>query len=369
MVTFPRNSLLVLAAAPAAATAPAGAKPPAKPDPKAAQAGKIALAVADQFVIPTYRALLQAAEAQEKAWTAFAAKRETGDFVSLRAAYSALADSWAKAQLIKTGPITLFLRYDRFAYWPEARNATARALDQLIQSKNPKDLTAESLAHDSVAGQGLTALERLLYDGDGPEKLLKAPDKDGVWRTQVGVAIARNLATISRQVLADWTAPNGVRAAIAANKGWNNLFADAPEAARLLLTDLVAGFRLMHDVKLLPVLGANADVAKPKSAEAWRSGRSQRDLKLNLAAAQGLETAFAATVPAAHRAKIDALFAAAAKATDAVPADMGEAAADPKRRARVDAARAAIKAVQTEIAATLPGDVGVTLGFNSLDGD
>lgn len=354
-----RNSLLVLAAAPAAK----------KPDPKAAQAGRIALAVTDQFVIPTYRTLVAATEAQERAWTAFAAKRETGDFASLRTSYNALADAWAKAQLIKTGPVTLFLRYDRFAYWPEARNATQRALDQLLASKNPKDLTAESLAHDSVAGQGLTALERLLYDGDGPEKLLKAPGADGAWRTQVGVAIAHNLAAIAREVLADWAAPNGVRAAIASNKGWKNLFADAPEAARLLLTDLVAAFKLMHDVKLLPVLGANAGVAKPKSAEAWRSGRSSRDLKLNLAAAKEWEGAFAVSATPAHRAKLDSLFANAAKAVDAMPADMGEAAADPKRRGRVEAGRIAIKAVQTEIAATLPGDVGVTLGFNSLDGD
>ena len=36
---------------------------------------------------------------------------------------------------------------------------------------------------------------------------------------------------------------------------------------------------------------------------------------------------------------------------------------------RVDAARVAIKAVQTEIAKTLPADLGVILGFNSLDGD
>ena len=102
------------------------------------RAGRRALAVADQFVIPTYRALVQATEAQEAAWTAFAAKRETGDFASLRTAYNAAADAWANAQLIKTGPITLFLRYDRFAYWPEARNATQRALDQLLASKNPE---------------------------------------------------------------------------------------------------------------------------------------------------------------------------------------------------------------------------------------
>src|SRR3954465_8296080 len=117
MANFPGNSLLVLAAAPA----------PAKPDAKAraarAAAAKTALAVTDQFVIPTYRALVQATDAQEKAWTAFAAKRESGDFQSLRTAYNAVADAWANAQLIKTGPITLFLRFDRFAYWPEARNA------------------------------------------------------------------------------------------------------------------------------------------------------------------------------------------------------------------------------------------------------
>jgi predicted lipoprotein len=363
MGKFPRRSLLVLAAA--AAPGPA----PAKPNPKAAQAGKIALAVADQFIIPTYRALVQATDAQEKAWAAFAAKRETGDFASLRAAYNSACDAWANAQLIKTGPITLFLRYDRFAYWPEARNATQRALDQLLASNNPKDLAAESLAHDSVAGQGLTALERLLYDGDNPAALFKAPGKEGAWRTQVGLGIAHNLNLIARDVLADWTGSGGVRAAIAANKGWKNLFADAPEAARLLLTDLVAGFRLMHDVKLLPVLGKSADAAKPKSAEAWRSGRASRDLKLNLVAAQAMEKVFAANAPAAHRTKLDGLFADAAKAIDAMPADLGEAAADPKRRARVDGARAAIKSVQTEIANTLPGDVGVTLGFNSLDGD
>lgn len=362
MAFLSRKSLLLLAAAPAPAA-------PAKPDPKAAQAGKIALAVADQFVIPTYRTLVQATDAQEKAWAAFAAKRESGDFQTLRAAYNAVADAWANAQIIKTGPVTLFLRYDRFAYWPEARNATQRALDQLLNSKNPKDLTTESLAHDSVAGQGLTALERLLYDGDNPAAALKAAGRDGQWRTQVGAGIARNLNVIAREVLADWTAPDGVRAAIATNKGWKSLFADAPEAARLLLTDLVAGFKLMHDVKLLPVLGANAEVAKPKSAEAWRSGRSQRDLKLNLVAAQAMVKPFAAGAPAAHRTKLDQLFANAAKAVDTMPSDVGEAAADPKRRARVDSGRAAIKAVQTEIAATLPGDVGVTLGFNSLDGD
>ena len=353
-----------------AAEVKAGAKATAKaaPNPKAAEAARAALAVVDRAIIPSYRALAEAADAQEKAWTAFGANRATGNIESLKAAHNTTADAWARAQLVKTGPLSLFLRYERFAYWPEARNVTQRMLDALIASNDPKELAPQTLVRDSVAAQGLTALERLLYDGNAAQ-LLKAPGKPGEWRTQVGQGIARNMSSIAKDVVSEWTAADGVRAAIAANKAWKTIFADTPEAASLLLTDLVSAFRLMHDVKLLAVMGASADVARPRVAESWRSGRAQRNLKLNLESAQAMTKIWAETVPAAHRTKIDTLYATALKAMDAVPADLGEAAADPKRRALVDAARAGIKAVQVDIAAVLPADLGITLGFNSLDGD
>lgn len=342
---------------------------PAAPNPKAAQAARAVLAVVDRRILPSYRALAEAAEAQENAWTAFAGDRAAGDFQSLRTAFHAVSDAWARAQLIKTGPVSLFLRYERFAYWPEARNVTQRMLDALIASNDPKEFAPETLARDSVAAQGLTALERLLYDGNDSAQLLKAPGRPGEWRTQIGLGIARNMARIANEVLADWTAPDGVRAAIAANKAWKTIFADTQEASSLLLTDLVTAFRLMHDVKLLPVMGASADVARPRVAEAWRSGRSRRNLWLNLESAQATTRIWAEGVPAEHRTKLESLYAAALKGVEAVPGHLGEAAADTNRRARVETARAAVKAVQLEIAATLPADLGITLGFNSLDGD
>jgi uncharacterized protein len=365
MALGPGKSLLVLTAA----ATPAKRAPMAAQRAKAALAAKAVLAVVDRFVIPAYRTLAEASEVQEKAWATFAADRPVGDFASLKAAYNGLCDAWATAQIVKTGPISLFLRYDRFAYWPEARNVTTRTLDALLRASDPKELTPETLAHDNVAAQGLTALERLLYDGDNPEGLLKASGQAGIWRVSVGQGLAANLAGIAKDVLADWTAPDGVRAMIAANKGWKSIFANTQESASLLLTDLVGAFRVMHDIKLLPVMGANIDAAKPKSAEAWRSARSQRDLKLNLDATHAMERPFAASATAAHRARLETLFAAAEKAMAAVPADMGEAAADPKRRPQLETARLALKAVQTEMAKSLPGDLGVILGFNGLDGD
>jgi predicted lipoprotein len=358
---------LLRLAADVKAAPPTNAK--AAPNPKAAQAARAVLAAVDRHIIPSYRALAEAADAQEKAWNAFATNRAAGDIEALKTAYNTTADAWARAQLVKTGPLSLFLRYERFAYWPEARNVTQRMLDQLLKSNDPKELSPETLQRDSVAAQGLTALERLLYDGDNPGQLLKAPGQAGEWRTQVGQGIARNMSAIADDVAAEWTAPDGVRAAIAANKPWKTIFADTPEAASLLLTDLVSAFRLIHDVKLLPVMGASADVARPRVAEAWRSGRTQRNLRLNIESAQALTRVWGETTPAAHRTKIDALYATALKAIDAAPVDLGDAAADLMRRALVEAARAGVKAVQLEIAATLPTDLGITLGFNSLDGD
>lgn len=329
---------------------------------------RIALDVTDAFVIPVYRTLSLATEAQVRAWELFTAQRDAADFASLRAAYHAVCDAWARAQIVRTGPITLFLRYERFAYWPEARNVTQRTLDALLDGQNPEDLTAENLANNAVAAQGLTALERLLYDGD-PAAALTAPGADGTWRSQVGLGIARNLNRIAHEVLAGWTDADGMRAMIEADRGWAGLFADGAEAARLLLTDLVTAFGLMHDLKLLPVMGESVDVARPRMAEAWRSNRSTRDLALNLEAAREMERAFARTVIPSRRDRIDVVFDAAMAAVAALPDDLGEAAADPVRRTGVENARAAIKLLQLEIAEVLPAELGITLGFNALDGD
>jgi predicted lipoprotein len=329
----------------------------------------LTLRVIDTFIIPLYRQLAAATATNEAGWKLFTETRQQGNFAMLRAGYTQVADAWARAQIVKTGPISLFLRYERFAYWPEARNATQRALDALLASRDPKTLTPESLATNSVAGQGLTALERLLYEGADPANALRAPGPAGERRAQVGYAISRNLNIIAQDVLREWTAPDGVRAAIAANKGWRNLFADSNEAVRLLLTDLVGAFRLMHDVKLLPVLGANIDAARPRLAEAWRSGRPARDLRLNLLSAHDMASAFAGGLPAPRKARVEAQFPPAEKALNTLPADLGEAAADPARRAKVEAARDAVKKAQTALADMLSADLGITLGFNALDGD
>jgi len=337
--------------------------------PARALASRIALELTDEFIIPVYQGLVEASAAQADAWSAFVANRASGDIEALRSAYHESCDAWARAQIIRTGPIVLFLRYERFAFWPDARNGTQRALDAVIASSDPDDLLPENLATNRVAGQGLTALERLLYDGDDPAAALSAPNEESERRANVGLALARNLNSIANEVLTDWTVAGGVRDAIAAGNGWNNLFADDEEVTRLFLTDLVGAFQLMHDVKLLPVLGESIDVARPRMAESWRSARAQRDLALNLEASRAMNDVFAQHLAEMRRAALVESFDVSAVAIAALVPNLGEAAADPAQRGSVEAARDAIKATQLLIVDILPTDLGITLGFNALDGD
>jgi len=301
----------------------------------ATPAAKAALAVTDSFIVPLYRGLSQAADLQVRTWHDVCLTTRRGRDVMLRGAYQPVSDRWARIEFIKSGPILLFFRHERFNYWPELRNATGRGLDALLASNDPKALVPATLAHDSIPAQGLPALERLLYDpayANHPR------------RCAVGEAIASNLAAIAHDVLNEWIGPNGVRAAIAANRGWNNnLFANADEAARMLLTDLVGGFTAMNDQKLLVPMGANAAAAKPHAAEAWRSGRTAYILAFNIDALRAMERAFAADIPAPAKARLERAFDAAAVAVKALPDDIPAALGNPAQRPKFEAARAALK--------------------------
>ena len=333
------------------------AAPATQPTPGA----KAALAVTDRFIIAHYRALAEAADFQVRTWHDVCGKPLRGREAMLRGAYASLADRWAEVEFIKTGPMTLFFRHERFNYWPEQRNATARGLETLLASSDPKALSPVTLAHDSIPAQGLPALERLIYES----QYERHPR-----RCAVGEGIARNLAAIAHDVLNAWAAPNGLRAAIAANRPWNNgMVASADDAARMLLTDLVSAFTAINDQKLLAPMGAGVAQAKPKLVEAWRSGRGQLHLISNIQALRAMTAIFAAGITAPQRQKIDAAFAAAETAVKPLPPDIGAAVADSARRSKLVAARAAIKSAQTVVAATLPVALKITLGFNSLDGD
>jgi predicted lipoprotein len=331
---------------------------PAQADP-----ATVARNFAGTFAIPRFQAVAAAAHAQQDAWTKFCGDRKRGDTKSLTGSFNDLADAWAKVEFVRIGPAAVALRVERFNWWLDRTNATGKALDALLAIANPTDLTPEKLATGSVAGQGLPIIERLLYEKGA---LAGLKGKDGAQRCAVGEAVGRGQSSIADAIVTDWTSPNGANSALAANTRWNMAFADAKEAASVMMTDLVAGLEGLKDLKVAMVFHDVTNLNAPKLSEGVRSGRTLRDISLNLAALREGLAVFLADASAADRTQLD-------KAFDDTQATLTKLHQLEQRPAERDAAvREALGAVtilsQTAMA-DLPKATGLTLGFNNLDGD
>jgi predicted lipoprotein len=347
----PTHALALLAGM--AWAAPASAAPP---DP-----GPLAVRVIEQAVLPRYDALAEATARQAEDWARACADGDFGpEADGLKDDYQTAADAWAAVEFVTTGPIGESLRADRVFFGPDRRNYVSKAVAELATRAKDAELTADAMRSASVAGQGFPALERVLYEpGDAPP----------AGQCRIGSAIARNLTDIAADIPREWRAPEGPLEKLRRGEGDRLHFADPQQAAARLLTDLAGGVQRMVDLKLLPVLGSSADAAKPKAAEGWRSGRSARALSVTVASLGEMAKIFAASAPPEVAKADDKAFEAARAAVAKLPADLGEAAADPKRRRALEVAVAALKAAQADVVKNVAPALGLPLGFNALDGD
>lgn len=81
-------------------------------------------------------------------------------------AFEANAMDWQQVQWLNFGPVTYFMRYYAFQYWPDKKGVTQRQLRALTQS-DPSVMDAPKFwTSASIAVRGLTAVESLLYHPD-----------------------------------------------------------------------------------------------------------------------------------------------------------------------------------------------------------
>jgi predicted lipoprotein len=314
-----------------------------------------------ELIIPHYEALVTAAQKQTALWEAFIASPDVQAMARLKDAYLAIADAWSAIEFLHFGPASVDFRFERLSYWPERKNATGKALTLLLAGKGDEGLAEAQFAKTSAAGQGLPALERLLFD-ENAEALLLAKDESGDRRRRVGLAIARNIAINATQILAGW------------RDGQDSIVkklddpAYAGEATIRIATDLLSIFQLMRDAKLQSVLGKTIDLAKPRLAEGWRSGRSIRALAINLATLRdATDIIFAGTN--AEVSSPSVLASSVRIADSLTPENLGTLVTSPKQRSDAVLLLDAVTSARDVMNAEIPHALGITVGFNSLDGD
>lgn len=307
-------------------------------------------AALDTHVLPGVARLAEASDALSMA--------ATEDCGAIIPAYNNAFDAWAHVSHLRFGPFEAENRAFALAFWPDSRGATPRALAQLIDDRDAVVRDAAQYASVSVAARGFYAMEFVLFDPDISTR------GDAAYRCDLIRAMAEDIATTTAAIAADWseTHANLMRGA-----GSNDRYQSQAEAMRALFNALSTGLEFNADVRLGRPLGT-FERPRPARAEARRSGRSVRNLAASMDGLAELATALNSGSPETQ-ADVAAEFERVMVALERLDDPSLAGVSDPQERLRVELAQQQINALRELILTEMGPSLGVSAGFNALDGD
>jgi predicted lipoprotein len=298
--------------------------------------------VVRDHVRPGFAAFAGAAEAL--------ARIDTCDPATLRPAFQSAWDAWMAVAHLTLGPAEADGKGLSVLYWPDPKALGWKAQKSLL-AEGAAALDPTAFAQQSIAARGLPALERLLY----PTETLPADPCPLIHAT------AGDMARTGAALAADWETYGDLL--LAPGQPGNTAYLSEAEARQALFTALATGLEGLADKRLGRPLGT-FDKPRPELAEARASGRSLRNVVLSLQAlramALSLEPGAAGTLAAFDRA-----LALADGLEDPILAGVAE----PQGRLKVEILQQSIRSLRETAIVEMAPLLGVTVGFNSADGD
>ena len=325
----------------------------------------LARAAIDQVVIPAYTEHAQAAQGLGPAIERHCTGSAEADTTAIRVAFDTAMDAWQRASPFAFGPVMRGAGRARIAFWPGRPGSAARQMRAALRTRDEVLLDPVRLAGKSVAIKDLQALERLLFE----------VPRDA-YTCGFAEAIAHYQSGLATELLDAWTREGGFRHAAFAAGGDSDEYADDSEVARDLMRALTEGLEAVITQKLASPLGENAAKAKPKRAESWRSGRSLRNVVLNLESMRALvetQGGFGDLVTAHGEAALatrlrDGFDDATSEARSITP-PLRDAVSNPGERQKVRGLLQSLRTLRALVTGPLSRATGILVGFNSQDGD
>ncbi|MEL6116522.1 imelysin family protein [Photobacterium sp. SP02] len=268
-----------------------------------------------------------------------------------RSAWQVLMQDWMVFQGREKGSEQALALAWQIQFWPDKKDITGRKMEQLL-AQDAK-WTAESLAEQSVAVQGLGAMEWLLYAN--PDKLSQSKG------CALAQAVSQRLIHSGEALAEAWKA-----------NPWQAM------TPQLALGEYLGALTNQLDfaMKKLTLPMGKPGHPRPYQAESWRSQTSMSNLKANVQAMQSLYLAEGKGLDALLRAQGEtALADRIAGQFDSLLAGWPQSASMGALLKTRDGYRALISifngmeyirfALHDEVSPAL----GIVVGFNATDGD
>ena len=339
-------------------------------------------AIVQQHVLPAYENLAQTSEKLIKKSQAMCESADVRSLVSLRSTFHQLMDAWSLIQHLRSGPIMLFGHYYRYQLWPDKHNAGERQLRRVLIAQDPVLLQHENLQRSSVAVQGLSALERLLFSKKVKAEMLSRNEQND-FRCELVIAISRNLASMSRDIAEVWALDpppyHMIFLAASERQGVSRQddesLADDKSILIAFYNNIPAQLQFIVNDKLFRPLRTTTAKAKPRYLESWRSQRALRNLELNVQAIKSLyDTGFSILLKRSEQGarldkEVQQAFVHVEQALAHVEVPLYETLKDETQRAKQEALLEAVRRLQSLMVGPVPRSLGFSLRFNAFDGD
>lgn len=344
---------------------------PARADTQARDSAIVARAV-DGYIRPATARFAGDTGHLEDTVAAFCAAPGSEARDAADAAFHAAVVGWSGIQFLRLGPLMERNRLERVAFWPDPKGIGLRQIRKVLADRDPGATDPAQLAGKSVALQGLTALEYLLYGTDGAPA--GAPGVEGAYRCDYATAAATSLNRLANAVAREWAAPDGFARRLTEPAADDPLYRAPAEALTALHGALGTGLQVTQDQKLKPVLGEDPDSAKPRIAPFRRSGLTMAVLAADLRGLKSFftEAGFAGSLPEDSgwlEGSIGFEFDNAVAAAEAVALPIDDAVYDREARSRLEYLFIVLGNLRSMMQQDLAAALGLTVGFNSLDGD
>lgn len=328
--------------------------------------------VIDGFVRPGFAQFAQQAVTLESRVAALCNAPSGGELSRARTQFGATVLDFSRVEFVRFGPLGRGDRLERLLFWPDRKGIALKQVQAALAEGDATATDASTLEGKSVAMQGLTALEYLLF-GTGSEDLQGAT---GAYRCSYARASASLIRGLAETISIEWqdTSPAGPAEALLDPKPDAEDYRTETEVQERLAATLIHGTEAIRDQRIAPILGEATGSPKPRSALFWRSNMTVPALTANFA---GLHDFFVAAKYPEAIGETNAWIAKgavfefqnAARAAWAISSPMEEVVTD---KVQLDALKYLViitGSLDHLLGENLASALGLSVGFSALDGD
>lgn len=328
-------------------------------------------AIIDEQIIPDHRDFAARANSQQSAVNELCATPGADALSEARDRFRDLATSWSRIEWVSFGPARTDNRRETLFFWPDSRGSGRQQIMDLLASDDPNQFKPDAFNAKSVAVKGLPALEYVLF-ADGAEDLLTP----GTQRCAYALAITATISATASELFSDWTGSEGYRSVMLDAGPSNPEYRNHREALQKLLTAAAEQVQIVIDLKLAPLLresnGDPAPIAPPFS----EAETAIPAVTANIVGAANVFTAHAARLLPEEQAYRSDSLEFELSTVESVLAELRSNGAPIVELANTQPTRDQIAyliqpltGAHQLMAETFPAALGLTMGFNSLDGD